>query len=115
MGDRRDSNRRANQRKSMVNVAWYRHIDGDREGMAHSYDVSSTGVSIVLPHPIEKSSRLFLELTGRDLNISAIVEVVHSLPHGEFFRIGARFLLIPPNDRIALTTWLSKSLRPHSV
>jgi hypothetical protein len=93
-------------------MAWYRLLDGDREGIAHSYDVSASGVSVMLPYPLEKSRRLFIELTGRELNISAVVEVAHSLPQGEFFRVGARFVVIPPNDRILLTQWLAKQPGP---
>jgi hypothetical protein len=103
-----DNQRRA-KRHTLVRFVWFRIIDeydaqdAPLEGIAHSCDIARGGIGVVTAHPYPLGTRLFVEIATRDRSISAVGEVVHSMPtRDENYRVGVRFVVVPPNDRILL-------------
>lgn len=117
-----ESRRRA-KRTSVISFIWYKLLDSDldamvsgegiaqikTEGVAHSCDISRTGVGLYLAHPLPAEATVFIEVAGKKLNLSAIGKVVYSKKEKKgYYRVGLEFVVIPPNDLISLKKYVGK-------
>jgi hypothetical protein len=106
------SERRSGQRHPFVALVWFCRLgpeDDDSkqliDGLAKTADVSSTGLGFDSNEPIPPGERIFLEVSVRKVSVSCVARVVHcGFRRGGRFRIGVRFLIVPPNDRLVLRT-----------
>ncbi|MBW2277167.1 MAG: PilZ domain-containing protein [Deltaproteobacteria bacterium] len=108
--------RRISQRLPLVRFVWYKVIHskkpaeglaGSEEGICKLCDISSTGVGILVPKPIADGSQVFLEISIGEYTISSIGEVVNTRPApNQLYRVGALFVVLPPNDRVLLNRLL---------
>lgn len=83
---------------------WYVQLsvaaDHPKGHLAHTADISGSGLGIRSTVELPVGELLFLELTGSLGNVSAVGRVVHcSLIDGTHYRVGVRFEVVPPNDR----------------
>lgn len=112
----RGHERRNSPRLPMVRFVWYKLIDPPAagaadpisdEGICQLCDISSTGVGILVPKPMPKGSRIFLEISFVDCTISSVGEVMNTRPaRTQLLRVGVRFVALPPNDRLLLNRLL---------
>lgn len=105
--DPRNPHHRAAERLSFITFAWYRRIDdaavASEQGVARSCDVSDTGAGLVTSRALPPGARLFLEVTSRVGNLSAIAVVAHCAPTQDgCFRVGLRIEFVPPTDQMTL-------------
>lgn len=102
--------RRITKRHSLVRFVWYKVIDKEfnqlessLEGISKSCDISETGVGLYTTSHIPVNTPVFLEIATLKFNISCIGKIAYSRPsENNYFRVGVRFVLLPPNDRILL-------------
>lgn len=102
--------RRIAKRHSLVRFVWYKvltnefdQLESSLEGISKSCDISETGVGLYTTSPIPIGTPVFLEIATLKFNISCIGKVAYSRQsENNYFRIGVRFVLLPPNDRILL-------------
>lgn len=102
--------RRITRRIPLVRFVWYKVLDRELdeverslEGISKSCDISETGVGLYTTQHIPIGTPIFLEIATKRFNLSCIGKVAYSRnADGKFFRIGIRFVLLPPNDRVLL-------------
>lgn len=110
--DRDGSERRGSRRQPLVRFVWYRVIEEwvdeeqHLEGIARSCDLSLTGAGLFLSRPLPREALVFLEITLARGVLSAVGRVVQATERGETWRVGVRFLVVPPNDRLLLRRML---------
>lgn len=113
--DDRDSGfgreRRKLMRHPMVSLVWYRIVEDvdiletkELEGISKMCDISQSGLGLYTPREIQKDKLVFLEVnTKTDGNFSAVGRVVNVSKVDEtYYRIGVRFIVVPPNDHLLL-------------
>jgi hypothetical protein len=106
----RSAERRITKRHSLVRFVWYKvlsnefdQLESSLEGISKSCDISETGVGLYATSHIPVNTPVFLEIATLKFNISCIGKVAYSRQSEKnYFRIGVRFVLLPPNDRILL-------------
>jgi c-di-GMP-binding flagellar brake protein YcgR len=107
--------RRRARRLRTVKFIWFKVLDPPegldpslREGLAHSCDLSLTGIGIYGASALPIGTKVFLEISTPDLQISAIGKIVYAQQKaGEgLYRIGVEFEVVPPNDLIELKKFL---------
>jgi hypothetical protein len=106
----RSEERRIAKRHSLVRFVWYKvltnefdQLESSLEGISKSCDISETGVGLHTTSPISIDTPVFLEIATLKFNISCIGKVAYSRKsENSYFRIGVRFVLLPPNDRVLL-------------
>jgi hypothetical protein len=105
--EERESKKRAEERRSVVNFVWYRVLvdleekaDDELCGIARSCDVSASGVGIFTPRPLPSGELIFLEIATRKGSLSGVGTIVYSrqVERG-LHRAGIRLEIVPPNDR----------------
>jgi hypothetical protein len=112
--DPRNPHHRASERLSFITFAWYRRVDDEaqvsEQGVARSCDISDTGAGLVTSRELPAGSRIFLEVTSRVGNLSAIAVVAHCAPtHDGCFRVGLRIEFVPPTDQMTLQRIIAPS------
>ena len=72
-------------------------------------DLSETGIGLHLTQPLSVGELIFIEIASGKLNLSAVGRVIHqkATANGRY-RIGVRFEVVPPNDRMALAKYFAK-------
>ncbi len=105
--EEKKESRRAHRSK-IVKFIWYKILEelpdstGD-EGIAYSCDLSRTGVGIYISRSLPINKKIFLEISLGDQTLSGVGLIAYSKMGAEGkYRIGVRFLVLPPNDRILL-------------
>ena len=74
------------------------------DGVCLLVDVSEGGVGFCTALPLPIGGRVFVEVTTKAIEFSAVGRVVHSayVAH-RHYRAGLRFEAVPPNDRLLLS------------
>jgi hypothetical protein len=104
------------QRYSLANIVWYKLVRVDEapwageglkeEGLANAVNISQSGIGIVLPNPLPTGTTIFLEVSFGQLKLSALGKIVYAKEDDKgYYQIGIKFLVVPPNDNIALRTY----------
>ncbi len=109
--------RRSSKRHSAVDFVWYKVLKekgseqySSLEGVSKMCDISKTGIGIYVTQKLPVGQYVFLELAANKLNLSAVGEIVSDIRIKEnYYRVGIRFTIIPPNDRMTLTTVLKEN------
>jgi c-di-GMP-binding flagellar brake protein YcgR len=108
--------RREAPRTLTVDFVWYKVLDTDgdleksEEGIFKMRDISHTGLGLYVTKPLPVGTLVFIEICSRMLRLSAVGEVVNIRETKQgYFRIGIRFRVMPPNDRLALMTFWKKN------
>jgi hypothetical protein len=105
---------RQHARQSLVRFTWYRVLpegegsSRDDQGISRTCDVSLGGLGLRLTRPLAVGAKLFLEMALGERTLSAVGMVMHARPRsGGGYRIGVKFLVMPPNDVLDLEALLS--------
>jgi hypothetical protein len=98
---------RSAPRHNLITLAWFKRVDDaaleSDEGIARSFDVSSTGAGLVTTISMPVGSRLLLQLVIPNGKVSAVARVMNVTPAGNgAFRLGLQVYAVPPTD---LATW----------
>lgn len=96
--------KRLRKRNATTLFVWYVSLNpaADNSGghIAHTADVSTSGIGIHSAIELSIGELLFCELTGSQGNVSAVGRVMHCKQvDGKYYRVGVRFEVVPPNDR----------------
>ena len=105
--------KRTSVRYHIVDLTWYKtldvHSETDSEGISKMCDLSETGIGLHLTQPLAIGELIFIEVASGKLNLSAVGRIIHQqgAEKGRY-RIGVRFEVVPPNDRMALAKYFAK-------
>ena len=102
--------RRQAARHPIIDFVWYKIIDEnmeatdiESEGVSKMCDISRTGIGIYVTRKLPLHKLIFIELAANRIRLSAVGQIVNVREINEgSYRMGIRFLIIPPNDRLAM-------------
>ena len=102
---------RQSRRLQSVSFIWYKILrdeaeqeDPADEGISKMCDISKSGVGLYVMRPMPVDKTVFIEITTKSFNFSAVGRIRYSRASDRgYFRIGIRFIAIPPNDRLLLS------------
>lgn len=108
--------RRVAARHITVKFVWYKVLpselngeDFPNEGISKTCDISETGIGLHVPRGLPVGSHIFIEINTRNFNLSAVGKIVYSKATMEgYHRVGAHFLVIPPNDLLLLKKYFRR-------
>lgn len=110
--------RRGAPRCLAVDFVWYKvltpadNIEKSDEGIFKMRDISHTGLGIYVTKPLEVGTLVFIEICSKALRLSAVGEVANIRQDAKgYYRVGIRFRVLPPNDRMALLNFWKKNDR----
>lgn len=107
---KRGRERRCSARLPVVKLVWYKILedewddsDSSIEGVSKMCDISHNGVGLVVTQNLPLGKHIFVEVTSYKFSVSAVGVVVYNKEQGKgFYRIGIRFKIMPPNDKLTL-------------
>ena len=104
--DSPQNNERAHLRHLLARFVWYTTVELDGatpfEGISYSVDISQGGMALVGKEAIALGKLLLVRvLFDRDrFTLSAVAQVMHAQPApDDCFRLGLRFVTLPPEAR----------------
>jgi hypothetical protein len=106
--------RRCSVRLPVITLVWYKTVESEWsdsgsaiEGVSKMCDISHNGVGLLVTQDLPLGKFVFLEVTGQKFNVSGVGVVVYKTREGKkYWRIGIRFTIIPPNDKIILDRFI---------
>lgn len=106
----RGRERRRSTRLPIINLVWFKILEDEweetessMEGVSKMCDISHNGVGLVTTKDLPLSKHIFVEVTSQKFSVSAVGVVVFKTRQGPgFYRIGIRFKIMPPNDKLTL-------------
>ena len=110
-----EEERRRASRYALVHFVWFKVVEDDLEktgasleGICKISDISETGMGLYATVQVPVGKRAFFEIVTRHFNLSCVGEVVHSSKANErYYRVGVRFSIVPPNDRLLLSQYFA--------
>lgn len=99
-----DRDKRREERRTLVTLAWYCQIGGDpnapHEGVAHSCDISESGLGMVTSRPFGTGTKLFFVLSTVSGELAGVGTVAYCTDaEGGCFRLGVSVDVVPPTRR----------------
>jgi len=106
--------RRRSIRLPVINLVWYKTVESEWsdsgaavEGVSKMCDISHNGVGLLTTQDLPLGKFVFLEVMGQKFNVSGVGVVVFRTKQGKnFWRIGIRFTIMPPNDKVVLDRFI---------
>ncbi len=113
MSEDEQRSQRQRKRHATTLFVWYVRLkaaaDNPKGHLAHTADVSTSGLGIHSAVELPIDDLLFFELTGSQGNVSAVGRVMHCTHvEDKYYRVGVRFEVVPPNDRPILARLANK-------
>jgi hypothetical protein len=111
-----DEDRRRANRYRLIHLVWFKIIEKDAsenrtslDGICKIADISETGMGLYSAVPVPEKKMAFFEIVTKDFSISCVGEIVYARKADDrYYRIGVRFAVVPPNDRLLLSEYFGR-------
>jgi hypothetical protein len=113
--DTSEAERRRASRYALVHFVWFKVVEDEPgkveeslEGICKIADVSETGMGLYATAPMPVGKTAFFEIVTRHFSLSCVGKFVYSRKADDrYYRVGVRFAIVPPNDRLLLGQYFS--------
>jgi c-di-GMP-binding flagellar brake protein YcgR len=110
-----EAERRRASRYALVHFVWFKVVEeepdkteGSLEGVCKIADVSQTGMGLYATVAVPVGKTAFFEIVTRHFSLSCVGQFVYSRKADErYYRVGVRFAIVPPNDRLLLDQYFA--------
>ncbi len=110
-----DDERRRAARYALVHFVWFKVLKEETDSTGDSLeaickisDVSETGMGLYATVAVPVGKRAFFEIVTRHFSLSCVGRFVYSSKANErYYRVGVRFSIVPPNDRLLLSQYFA--------
>ena len=110
-----DDERRRASRYALVHFVWFKVVEddpgktaGSLEGICKIEDLSETGMGLFATVQVPVGRNAFFEIVTRHFSLSCMGRFVYSRKVDERYnRVGVRFSIVPPNDRLLLSQYFT--------
>jgi len=110
-----EEERRRALRYSLIHFVWFKVVEEDParteeslDGICKIEDVSETGMGLFATVEVPVGKTAFFEIVTRHFSLSCVGRFVYCRKVDErYHRVGVRFSIVPPNDRLLLSQYFA--------